>query len=238
MDNITVLYKISNECSNNQIPNAFSVSVPKGKEVFLFDIVLYFNNNTSLGIDYIYKADCKDGLLITLESLTSIVPVFDDVITLIMTPCGFCPVVPVGQAKEWIEKSRLELYKNYQRSNPIVENSKNKPKRSIRSAVISRLGFGKSKSKTSESPSAATATQISTSNKFPAFQNSDGSESVVQSPFSIGGGADDWDPFQTQSSPQVFQTYHIILLKPCEHVTTYHTNHTYLTNHKFAFSTS
>ena len=152
MESLTVLYQVSDEFSSDGFPNAFTLLVQKDKEVFLLDILQYLKTYTQLGINFLFKADCKEAGYLLLESPSSIVPVFDQEVSLLLIPCGACPIVPVGQTREWIQKSRLELYSNYKRAAPVLVQELRKEKKSMgdkakekAKAIASKFGFGKSK---------------------------------------------------------------------------------------------
>ena len=76
-----------------------------------------------------FRAYCgEDDIEVDLESPTSVVPVFNSQIIIIMTEACAPPVIPVGQAREFIQKSRQVLYRNYKRSPVVIAEQKQKIK--------------------------------------------------------------------------------------------------------------
>ena len=112
MEKIIVHYKISGESDN--YPNAFELSVRRGKEVYLADVMNAMkSSNHSLGINFSFYSNFENKI-INLYSPSCIVPVEDGIISIVMTPSSFPPMVPINQLSKYYRNSG----KDFQNSAP------------------------------------------------------------------------------------------------------------------------
>ena len=107
-ESILINYKIKSKQIKDSSTNATKMLIEKNKELFLLDILLHFMT-INVGVNYTFAARALSNFL-PLNSPSSIVPIVDRQVYLILTPSDYPPVVPLHQAQSFYELSRDELH--------------------------------------------------------------------------------------------------------------------------------
>jgi len=117
------LYAADND--ENIIYNGLKIDVPTGKEVWLVDILLAFQEH-GLGCCYNCWASVGEDLFIHLPSVCSVVPIFNDRhATLIVVPTSSPPYIPVSQGKLFNQLSKRAIYSRNHYDQSINDNKSN-----------------------------------------------------------------------------------------------------------------
>lgn len=108
-ENLLVLYHIG---SLDAVPNCLRLCVHKDKEVYLLDIMHAWLQMQCLplGVRYAYQAVVGVGQsqqLHPLDSPSSVVPVADSRVTLLLKEAGSAPVVPTAQVPFYLPPCSL-----------------------------------------------------------------------------------------------------------------------------------
>ena len=146
IDNYNQIYAADND--NDIIYNGMKIIVPTGKEVWLIDILLAFQER-GIGCSYNCWASVGEDLFIYLPSVSSVVPIHSDRhATLIVVPSGAPPYIPVCQSKLYNQLSKRSIYsKNHYDQSLVVKNSSGSNNSSIASALkgikVPKLSFKK-----------------------------------------------------------------------------------------------
>eukprot|EP01041_Mallomonas_annulata_P003372 gene3372-6672_t len=106
MEKVVVLYKF--EGDSYQSPNAFELLVSKGKDVYLIDILDAWKKSGVLDINYSFQA-CTRETTIQLESPASVIPVINNIISLILKPSAEPPQYNIDLSMDIIKKCRNDI---------------------------------------------------------------------------------------------------------------------------------
>ena len=138
LETINILYRISEPYSftdtynnlyaadndDNIIYNGIKLDIPTGKELWLIDILLVFQEY-GIGCCYNCWASVGEDLFIHLPSVCSVVPIFNDShATLIIVPTSQPPYIPVSQGKLFNQLSRRAIYSRNHYDQSINDNNK------------------------------------------------------------------------------------------------------------------
>ena len=118
-ESIIINYKIKSKQIKDSSTNATRILIERNKELFLFDILLHFMT-INVGVNYTFAARALSNF-VPLYSPSSIVPVVDRQVHLILTPSDYPPVVPLHQAQSFYDLSRDELYSGCESSDASVQ---------------------------------------------------------------------------------------------------------------------
>jgi hypothetical protein len=120
MESIKMLYRVENDISEgNDVFNCMLIQIEKNKELLLIDIINYLIQWTNLTSNFTFRVDLGNENFLDIESPTSVIPVSNGFVHLILKEASCPPIVPIGQAREFIQKSRLDIYNNYTRAAPV-----------------------------------------------------------------------------------------------------------------------
>ena len=120
MESIKIVYRVENDTlEENDIFNCMLIQIEKNKELLLIDIINYFIQWTNLTSNFTFRVDLGNENFLDVESPTSVIPISNGFVHLILKEASCPPIVPIGQAREFIQKSRLDIYNNYTRAAPV-----------------------------------------------------------------------------------------------------------------------
>jgi len=145
IDNYNQIYAADND--NDIIYNGMKIIVPTGKEVWLIDILLAFQER-GIGCSYNCWASVGEDLFIYLPAVSSVVPIHSDRhATLIIVPSGAPPYIPVCQSKLYNQLSKRSIYSKNHYDQSLVSKSSGSNNSSITSALkgikVPKLSFKK-----------------------------------------------------------------------------------------------
>ena len=107
METLLVTYKVVSANGKEEMgTNAFFINVNSDREVYLSDVL---RHPTMLRGSYSFMGFTGDRW-VQLESPSSLIPVREKRISLMLYSCGAPPVVPLGQVCAFLNQSRRELY--------------------------------------------------------------------------------------------------------------------------------
>lgn len=112
METIAIFYKIRGVDALQQSDDRYNVhflSIPKGREVLLLDLLQDWAKNGINRICYTFCAEVQRGSCLPLQSPLSLLPVLEQQVHLILTPTAAPPITLPNQYGEWIDYSREQI---------------------------------------------------------------------------------------------------------------------------------
>lgn len=152
METLLVTYKIvsAGDGKEEQGTNAFFINVASDREVYLIDVLLH---PAMLRGSYSFMGFTGDRW-VHLESPSSVIPVREQRISLMLYSCGSLPVVPLGQVCAFVNQSRRELYGDHAVISTIPNHGQQ--------AANKKLGQQPPTANTSKATTTATAKKVTT----------------------------------------------------------------------------